>query len=92
VILTLDAERQVLQVQHLVATRPTHRDSLYARLLARYTRAYGPPTLCPQSDDLGVTDDRYWNLAGEHRRIWRGYPNRVVWERELGPGYCHGGP
>ena len=90
VVLFLDQGHRVLALQRLLIPGAELRDSIYRNLVAGVTRTAGPPTACPQGPVLGVTDQRFWDLPGEagHLSLSRVENDKVMWERELGPGYC----
>ena len=87
-----DARGLVVTLGYMVRTlSPATRDSSYRAQSQRLTELFGAATPCPQSDDLGITEDQYWPTPAGHTRLAKYGSTNLHIRYELGPGYCHGG-
>jgi len=90
--IAVDSRGLVVGLGYMVRTNsPATRDSSYQAQARHLTRLFGASTPCPQSDDLGITDDQYWPTPAGHTRLAKYGRTRLHVGYELGPGYCHGG-
>ena len=88
----VDARGLVVDLGYLVRSpSPAARDSSYQAQFSQWTRMFGAATRCPQSDDLGTTEDIYWPIPTGHARLSKIGDTGLHVGYELGPGYCHGG-
>ena len=75
-----DAHLEVLIVSRSIGASPARQITVADSMTLVLSAAYGDPQHCAQSDDLGASDTRLWNLPDRQIELRRHMTDRIVLE------------